>query len=90
MGLCGILLEVLKNFVRETSVAGLNNAGKAKSKLRILYWTVIFLVLIYFTMTAFIGVITDFQAHPVSTSSDQMHRTNVLFPAVSVCNQNRF
>lgn len=38
MGLCGTLWGVLTNFGRETSIAGLNNAAKSQSKLRMLYW----------------------------------------------------
>ncbi len=42
MAIFKIVWGILVNFGKETSIAGLNNAAKAKSGLRVAYWLTIF------------------------------------------------
>jgi hypothetical protein len=42
VGVLKITWAILKSFCRESSIAGLNNAAKASSAFRIVYWLVIF------------------------------------------------
>lgn len=90
MGLLRVIWGVLTNFGQECSIAGLNNAAKARSKLRSLCWIIIFLALMYFTLIGLIGVVVDYNKHPVITTTDLNNRAAVPFPAVTVCNQNRY
>ena len=89
MGVVRVIWETLTNFGRETSIAGLNNASKASGLIRKTCWGIIFSVLVYFTIKGLVGVIVDFNKHPIVTTVSLEYKSSVPFPAVTVCNQNR-
>ena len=83
------LLSTLVEFSGETSIAGINNAGKQKSGLRSLVWLVIFLVFISLTGHNVYKIVTDYYRYPVITTTDMVDQTNILLPAITVCSLNR-
>lgn len=85
-----IVGETLSAFGNDTSIAGLNNAAKSKSTVRKAYWVVIFSVLFYFTASGIVSVVDDFLSYPVVTSINLDNKASVAFPAVTVCNHNRY
>ncbi len=75
---------------KETSIAGLNNASKARSPIRSILWLIIFAIFMGLTLRQVVLVIIDFYDYPVLTNIDLAHRSEVPFPAVTVCNLNRY
>ncbi len=90
MGTQSVVLGTLRAFGRETSIPGLNNAGRAKSYLRCLLWLVVFAGLLYLTVEGFVFVVCDFLSHPYATSTSLSYQPSVQFPSVTVCNHNRY
>ena len=75
---CGILWETWDRFWQETSINGVNNAGKARtSYIRRGCWMVIFIVGSYFTIAGVVDVIEDYFKWPVTTSVSVQHYNKV-------------
>lgn len=90
MGVSRVVWRTLNDFGSTTSISGVNRAAKAKSIFRLLYWIIIFCGLVYVTISNLVSVITDFYEYPTVTTTNLTYRPNVIFPAVTVCNLNRF
>ncbi len=88
-GTGGVAWTTLVSFGKESSIAGFNNACKAGSKLRSIYWLAVFAVGIGLTAKGMYDVISDYYTYPYTTSTDITHNTSILFPAVSICPLNR-
>ena len=89
MGNWEVLKETLGGFGSETSISGINNAAKGKSKLRSSIWLAIFGVLAYYTVDGIYEIVVDFFDYPVLTNTDLTYKSEVDFPAVTICNLNR-
>ncbi|TRY68750.1 hypothetical protein TCAL_04699 [Tigriopus californicus] len=89
MGLLRVIRETFLDFGRNTSIAGLNNAMKAKSIIRSLIWLTLFSVGLYFTLVGIISVVKDYNQYPVVTKTELQQEKLVNFPAISICNHNR-
>ena len=83
------ILNTFLEFSGETSIAGINNAGKKKSWLRSGVWLVIFLVFICLTGQNVYKIGLDYYKYPVTTSTDMLDQASILLPAVTVCSLNR-
>ena len=81
--------KTFQDFGAETSISGINNAAKGKSKLRSLIWFLIFSVLAYFTVDGIYEIVIEYFEYPVITSTDIKSEPEVDFPAVTICNLNR-
>ena len=81
--------QIFTTWAQESSIAGLNNAAKAKSKMRMLIWAVIFAFFSLMTVSNLASFVSDFRSFPVTTSINLTHRSQVEFPAVTICNLNR-
>ena len=76
---------------KETSIAGLGKTVKSEfSYFKRAYWFILFLVGFVFTFSNLYSVIYEYLQYRVSTSNDLTFETSIPFPAVSICNQNRF
>ena len=89
MGVGSVIWNITLSYGRESSIAGFNNAFKAKSRIRSFLWITIFAVLGIMTIVQFVNVIVDYYQYPVITMIDLSHKPSVPFPAVTVCNLNR-
>ena len=89
MGVGSVIWNITLSYGRESSIAGFNNACKAKSKIRSILWIAIFAILGFLTISQFVNVILDYYQYPVITNIDLSHKSSVPFPAVTVCNLNR-
>ena len=83
------ILNTFLDFSGETSIAGINNAGKKKSCMRSAVWLVIFLVFIWLTGQNVYKIGRDYYKYPVLTTTDMLDQANILLPAVTVCSLNR-
>ena len=83
------ILNTFLDFSEETSIAGINNAGKKKSWLRSVVWLSIFLVFICLTGQNVRKIVVDYYKYPILTTTDMLDQTNILLPAVTVCSLNR-
>ena len=83
------ILNTCLDFSGETSIAGINNAGKRKSWLRSAVWLLIFLVFIWLTGQNVYKIGRDYYKYPVLTTTDMLDQANILLPAVTVCSLNR-
>ena len=83
------ILNTFLEFSGETSIAGINNAGKKKSCLRSGVWLVIFLVFICLTGQNVYKIGQDYYKYPVLTNTDMLDQASILLPAVTVCSLNR-
>ena len=70
-------------------IPGLNNAAKAKSRMRMLVWALIFAIFSFMSVSNLASFVADFQSHPVTTSINVTKRSQIEFPAVTICNLNR-
>ena len=70
-------------------IPGLNNAAKAKSRMRMLVWALIFAIFSFMSVSNLANFVADFQSHPVTTSINVTKRSQIEFPAVTICNLNR-
>ena len=82
------LKQTVAKFGQETSISGINNAGKDKSKLRSGIWLAIFSVLGYYTVDGIWEIVLDYYAYPVITNTDLTYKAEVDFPAGTICNLN--
>jgi len=85
----GVVWQTLKDFGRETSISGLNNAARAKSTVRFWLWMALFCLGTYLTADGIWYVLQDFKRKPYTTITSLSHMSSVKFPAVTVCNHNR-
>ena len=83
------ILNTFLEFSGETSIAGINNAGKKKSWLRSVVWLTIFLVFICLTGKNVYKIAVEYYSYPILTTTDMLDQANVLLPAVTVCSLNR-
>ena len=58
-------------------------------RMRMLVWALIFAFFSLMTVSNLASFSSDFQSHPVTTSINLTHRSQVEFPAVTICNLNR-
>jgi hypothetical protein len=84
-----VLKQTVAQFGQETSISGINNAGKGKSKLRSGIWLAIFAILGYYTVDGIWEIVLDYYAYPIITNTDLTYKAEVDFPAVTICNLNR-
>ncbi len=90
MSLSRALWTALVTKSSESSVAGLNRAAKSRSAVRSAVWLSIFGVLMFLTVRGIWKTVVDFNSHPFITSTDLSFEPLVTFPAVTVCNHNRY
>ena len=81
--------EIFNDWAQESSIAGLNNAAKARTRMRTIMWAVIFAFFSLMTLSNLVSVISEFYTYPVTTSINLTHKSQVDFPAVTICNLNR-
>ena len=84
-----VVTKTLHEFGSETSISGINNAARGKSKIRSGVWCLIFLVLAYFTADGIKEIVVEYFTFPVITTTDLSQGPEVDFPAVTICNLNR-
>ena len=90
MGLKSVLRERFLDFGDKTSIAGLNNAVHSKSRCKIAYWMVLFLLGTAFTFKGIADVFINYYEFEVTTSTDVTTKESVTFPAISICNLNKY
>ena len=75
-------------FVSDTNLAGVNNAGRASHPLRRVFWCCLWVIGLGVTINDVTLVVNKFLAYPVSTDYTIVYDSKVTFPAITVCNQN--
>ena len=80
----------LKEGSHELSAPGWAHAAKSKNWLQWLYWMVIFIAGTTLTLINILQVVNEYYTWPVVTSTMGDNKRSVEFPAVTVCNLNRF
>ena len=85
-----VLYNTFINWCRETSIACLSKSVRSKSFLKKVYWLVLFFIGAYFTIDNLCRTVSTYLKYEVKTSNDLTFKTSILFPAVSICNQNRY
>ena len=87
------LRNILLQFFSITTLQGLphiSNASKKKSYCRLIYWIILIIVAIILMMWALASVTSEFIEMNSSLQSRQAYSKSMLFPAVTICNQNLF
>ena len=91
MTLLRVIRHTSAEWCQETSIAGLGKTVKNDSSyFKKAYWFILFLIGTIWTVINLFGVINAFFEYKVSTSNDLTFSTSISFPAVSICNQNRW
>ena len=90
MTLAKVIWHTFDEWCKDTSIAGLGKAMKSDSRFKKAYWFILFLIGTIWTIINLFGVINAFFEYKVSTSNDLTFSTSISFPAVSICNQNRW
>ena len=89
MGVPQVVYNTLADFGLHTTIGGLCNAGFTSSKPRQIYWLVIFFALFGYTIKLLVDNISQYLQYSVLTSTDLTYSTQLTFPAITICNQNR-
>ena len=77
MGLSGKVRAALLDFGNNTSVLGISNATKAKSRPRAAMWWMVFLGLGALTFHGIFTTVREYFTYPVTTTTDIAHRPEV-------------
>ena len=86
--LWGVWERTTAQFVSDTNLAGVNNAGRARHPLRRVLWCCLWAVGLGVTLSDVSLLVTKYLGYPVSTDFTIVYDSRVTFPAVTVCNQN--
>jgi len=89
MGIFKIISVTWSDFCSKTSIGGLCNVGFTNSFIRKTYWLVVFTILSMITLPSFRATITSYLEYQVVTNTELTYRSNINFPAVTICNFNR-
>ena len=89
MGFGRVIGQTFNTFIDQTSIAGLSNAAQRKSLAKKVYWSVLFVLGVFFTFEGLIENVISYYEYEVTTSTDLTHMSSVEFPAVSICNLNK-
>jgi hypothetical protein len=89
MGFGKIFWNALANFGSQTTIGGLCNAAAATSRIRQIYWIFIFVALFGYTIKLLLDNVNQYLEYNVITSTELTYRSGLLFPAITICNQNR-
>jgi hypothetical protein len=81
--------SITRTRLRESSVAGLSHAVRAKHGWARAYWLVVFVVGMYYTVSSVVSLMQDYLTYPVVTAIDVTIRPALPFPSVTICNLNR-
>ena len=78
MSACGVLWKIWDAFWQETSISGVNNAGKARtSVVRRICWILIFIAGAMATAFSLQIVISEYLRYPVTTTVTIEHKDKV-------------
>ncbi|XP_042858754.1 uncharacterized protein LOC122244849, partial [Penaeus japonicus] len=84
-----VLKETWSSFWTRTSISGISNAGNAHHSVARILWLGLTVVGLYFTTRDAVAVVQEYLKYPYTTQVNLLHKTQVEFPAMTVCNQNR-
>ncbi len=90
MGVLSIVWWTTVKYMKGSSIAGLSHAANSRSPTRAFYWLLIFVAGLALTVRSLYVLIDDFLEYPVITSSHLTTKPAVSFPAVTICNINRW
>ena len=90
MGFGQVLRETLLEFGQQTSIAGIGLVISKKSYAKKVYWSILFVLMLVLTLQGLIETILSFYEREVTTSIDLDYVPSVIFPAVSICNLNKY
>ena len=90
MGFSKVLRETLLEFGQQTSIAGIGLVISKKSYAKKVYWSILFVLMLVLTLQGLIETILNFYEREVTTSIDLDYVPSVIFPAVSICNLNKY
>ena len=90
MGLAKRLWSTFIDWCKETSIAGLGKGVSSKSNVKKAYWIILFLIGTYYTILNVIVTFQDYFQYEVTTDTALSFEKSVPFPAISICNLNRW
>lgn len=90
MGWQAITKRTLVDFGRNSSIVGISHAARSKSYLRAVIWLTLFFVGVVFTVRGIWQTVQDYTSNPYLTTTEMTFETSVEFPAVTICNLNRY
>ena len=90
MGFGKVVWETLLEFGQQTSIAGIGNVIARKSYAKKVYWFILFVVMLFATLQGLIDTIISYYKYDVTTSTDLNHVPSVIFPAITICNLNKY
>ena len=90
MGFGRVLRETFLEFGQQTSIAGIGLVISKKSYAKKVYWSILFVLMLVLTLQGLIETILSFYEREVTTSIDLDYVPSVIFPAVSICNLNKY
>ncbi|XP_037071027.1 uncharacterized protein LOC119092156 [Pollicipes pollicipes] len=88
VSLWGVWCRTTAQFVSETSVVGVNNAGRTANPFRRFFWCCLFLAGLAVTLNDVTNLLKKYFQYPVTTDFTIDYQDSVTFPAVTICNQN--
>ena len=83
-------LELLCRFGQTTSMHGLSQAMGDRPRWRRLVWATLVIGFSIWATYNVTNIISDFRKNPVITSVSSEYQGKVKFPAVTICNLNKF
>ena len=87
---CGKNKKVMQWFIKFTSIGGFTQTRDSDNKLSKFIWGILFLVGLALTIMGIVKLVIDFIRFDTTTNVELGHNSSgLIFPAVTVCNQNR-
>jgi hypothetical protein len=90
MAIGKVVWNTLADFGSHTTIGGLCKAGMTASWPRQIYWITIFSVLFAYTVSLLVDNINQYLQFSVVTSNNLDYSPSITFPAITICNQNRY
>ena len=69
--------DVLRKFGKFTNIEGINNAGRAEERTRLVLWLTIFVFLVALTVYDLTQLVQDYLSYPVDVSTTLEHQNAI-------------
>lgn len=83
-----VLQTTGREFMRETSMLGINRIGNARYKVQRWFWLCLWIVGCAVTMRDLLSIVNEYYEYPSVTDRRVDYQPRTTFPAVTVCNHN--
>ena len=82
--------KIIEDFINNSTLHGLQNVYNSRSKMQRIVWVVLMLTASVYVVSMITDSFITYAGYPVKTKTTLMFTENSVFPAVTICNFNRY